>query len=239
MKLDVLVLAAHRDDIEIVCGGTVTKLVDLGYKVGIVDLTEGEMGTRGTELDRKREAERAAKVMGIHLRENLSIPDAKVELTWENKMKVVEVLRKYQPHLFILPYWEQRHPDHANCSLLGWDAAFLAGLAKLDEVPGKAHRPFKILFSTLSIVDRKPSFIVDITDQFKRKLKAVACYRSQFYPKKTETKKVFPPARDIYEFMEARARHFGYLIGKKYGEPFIIKENIEIVDPMKMPVRSI
>src|SRR3970040_498716 len=131
------------------------------------------MGTRGTELDRKREAEKAAKVMGIHLRDNLSIPDAKVELSWENKMKVVEALRKYRQHLFILPDLEQRHPYHATCSLLVWYAAFLAGLAKLDDVPGKAHRPFKIIYSTLSVVDRKPSFIVDISDQFKRKLKAV------------------------------------------------------------------
>ena len=198
MKLDVLVMAAHRDDIEIVCGGTVIKLTDLGYKVGIVDLTEGEMGTRGTELDRKREADKAAKVMRIRLRENLSMPDAKVELSWENKMKVVEVLRKYRPHLLILPYWEQRHPDHANCSLLGWDAAFLAGLAKLDEVQGKPHRPFKIIYSTISVSDKKPSFIVDITNQFQRKLKAVGCYRSQFYPKKPEGKKIFPPARNIY-----------------------------------------
>jgi bacillithiol biosynthesis deacetylase BshB1 len=232
-------MAAHRDDIEIVCGGTVIKLVDLGYKVGILDLTEGEMGTRGSAHEREREANCAAKVMGVQVRDNLKLQDARVQLDWETKMKAVEKIRKYQPHLLILPYWEQRHPDHAACSYLGWDASFLAGLKKITEVPGEPHRPFKIIYATVSVHERKLGFIVDITDQFERKTKAVKCYASQFLDRPPEGKEIFPPARDIYLFMEARARHYGYLIGKKYGEPFMIKENIEVVDPMKMNVRSI
>ncbi len=239
MQLDALALSAHRDDVEIVCGGTIIKLVDLGYKVGLIELTEGERGTRGSAEERGKEAACAAKVMGVHSRENLKLPDAKVELSWENKLKIVEVLRKYRPHLLILPYWEQRHPDHANCSYLGWDGSFLAGLAKLDHVHGQPHRPFKIIFSTISIFDKKPSFIVDITEQLERKLKAVKCYSTQFLDRPPEGKEIFPPARDIFEFIETRARHYGYLIGKKYGEPFILKETVEIEDPAKMPVRSI
>ena len=239
MKVDVLVMAAHRDDIEIPCGGTVIKLVDLGYKVGIVDLTEGEMGTRGSAHEREKEANCAAEVMGIHLRDNLKLPDARVELDWKTKMKVVEKLRKYKPHLLIIPYWEQRHPDHASCSYLGWDASFLAGLKRITDVPGEPHRPFKIIYSSVSLIDRKPSFIVDITGQFDRKIKAVKCYTSQFLDRPPEGKEIFPPARDIYEFMEARARHYGYLISKKYGEPYVLKETMEVEDPMKMSVRSI
>jgi len=239
LKLDVLVMAAHRDDIEIVCGGTVIKLVDLGYQVGILDLTEGEMGTRGSAHDREKEANCAAEVMGVQLRDNLKLPDAKVELNWQTKMKVVEKLRKYKPHLLILPFWEQRHPDHAACSHLGWDASFLAGLKKINEVPGEPHRPFKIIYATVSVIDKKPSFIVDISDQLERKIKAVKCYATQFLDRPPEGKEIFPPARDIYTFIEARARHYGYLIGKKYGEPFMLKETMEIEDPMKMSVRSI
>ena len=239
MKLDALVMAAHRDDIEIVCGGTVIKLVDLGYKVGILDLTEGEMGTRGDEVDREREATRAAKIMRIKLRDNLGLPDSKVELDWETKMKVVEKIRLYRPHLLILPHWEQRHPDHANCSLLGWDASFLAGLKKLNEVPGEAHRPFKIIYAGIGFTDKKPSIIVDITDQFERKIKAVQCYVSQFSPKKKPKKGPVIFARDVFEFMEVRAKHYGYMIGKKYGEAFILKETVEVADPMKLSVRSI
>jgi bacillithiol biosynthesis deacetylase BshB1 len=235
-KLDVLVLAAHRDDIEITCGGTVIKLVDLGYKVGIVDFTQGEMGTKGTEVDRAREAEAAAKAMGIAVRENLKMPDSGLEFTRENKLKVAEQIRKYKPHLLILPYWEQRHPDHAMCPKISWDAAFYAGLKKMP-LPGEPHRPFKIIYST-SFFDLRHSFIVDITDQFKRKTEAVACYRSQF-DETPESKEIFPPARNIFEFMEVQARALGYKIGKRYGEAFYTKEITEVADPMKLTVKSI
>jgi bacillithiol biosynthesis deacetylase BshB1 len=236
LKLDALAIAAHRDDVEIVCGGTVIKLADSGYKVGIVDLTQGEMGTWGSKEERGKEALCAAKVMGVKIRENLMLPDSRVEPTWENKLKLVRLIRKYKPHLVILPYWTQRHPDHANCSQLAYDACYLSGLAKLD-VPGEPHRPFKIIY-TSSYHQIQHSFIVDITDQFERKKKAVACYRSQFQRKESR-KTVFRPAGSIFDFMEITARHYGSLIRKRYGEAFVIKEMIEIEDPMKMSVPSI
>lgn len=236
MNLDCLVFAAHRDDIEITCGGTVIKMTDLGYKVGICDLTQGEMGTKGTEVDRAREADAAAKVMGLSVRENLKLPDAGVQNTRENQLKVVEILRRYKPHLLILPYWEQRHPDHAVTPRLVYDACFLSGLKKLG-APGEPHRPFKILYST-SFFEIKHSFIVDITNQFSRKLEAVRCYNSQF-DDTPESKEIFPPARNIFEFMETKARHYGYLVGKKYGEAFLTREYVEVEDPMKLLVKSI
>lgn len=236
MRLDVLAIAAHRDDVEIVCGGTVIKLADLGYKVGIIDLTQGEMGTWGSKEQRGKEALQAAKVMGVKIRENLRLPDSRVEPAWENKLKLVKLIRKYKPHLVILPYWIQRHPDHANCSQLAYDACYLSGLAKLD-VPGEPHRPFKIIY-TSSFHQIQHSFIVDITDQFERKMKAVACYKSQFSEAKSK-KMVFRPVGTIYDFMETTARYYGNLIRKRYGEAFVIKEMMEVNDPMQMPVPSI
>lgn len=236
-KLDVLVLAAHRDDIEITCGGTVIKLVDLGYKVGIVDFTQGEMGTKGTELDRAREAEAAAKVMGLQVRENLKMPDAGLEHTRENVLRVAQVIRDFKPRLLILPYWEQRHPDHAMCPKISWDAAFQAGLKKAP-LSGEAHRPYKIIYSTSFYYDIRHSFIMDISDQFKRKTEAVACYKSQF-DDTPESRDIFPPARNIFEFMEVQARALGYRIGKRYGEAFYTKEIPEVDDPMKLSVKSI
>jgi bacillithiol biosynthesis deacetylase BshB1 len=235
VKLDVLAIGAHRDDIEITCGGTVIKFVDLGYNVGILDLTQGEMGTRGSAREREKESKCAAKIMGLKVRENLKLPDSAVEITTENKLKLAKVIRKYQPHLVILPYWEQRHPDHAKCSQMGYEACYLSGLAKL-KIPGEPHRPYKIIYTT-SFFEIKHSFIVDITEQFGRKIKAVACYKSQF--EDMEKKEVYPPARNIFDFMEIKARHYGYLIRKKYGEAFLVKENIEIEDPNKMLVPSI
>jgi bacillithiol biosynthesis deacetylase BshB1 len=235
-KLDVLAIGAHRDDVEITYGGTVIKLVDLGYKVGILDLTQGEMGTKGTAEQRGKEAQCASKVMGISVRENLRLPDSNVEDTLENKLKLVKIIRKYKPHLVILPYWTQRHPDHLRCSQLGYKACYLSGLAKL-KVKGEPHRPFKIIYSS-SFIEEKHSFIVDISEQFERKIKAVKCYESQF-GELLDKKAVQPSARNVFDFMEVKARHYGYLIGKRYGEAFIIKELLEVEDPMKLLVRSI
>lgn len=235
-KLDVLAIGAHRDDVEITCGGTVIKLVDRGYKVGILDLTRGEMGTKGTAKQRGKEAQCAAKVMGTLVRENLGFPDSNVESSLENKLKLVKLIRKYKPHLVILPYWTQRHPDHLRCSQLGYEACYLSGLAKL-KVKGEPHRPFKVIYSS-SFMEEKHSFIVDISEQFQRKIEAVKCYKSQF-GELLKKKKVYPFARNVFDFMEVKARHYGYLIGKKYGEAFITKELLEVEDPMKLLVRSI
>jgi len=237
VKLDVLAIFAHRDDAEITCGGTLIKLADSGYKVGIVDLTQGEMGTRGSARQRGIEAKCAAKLMGIQVRENLKIPDSKVETTWENKLKLVKILRKYKPHLVILPYWEQRHPDHANCSRLGYDACYLSGLAKL-KVPGEPHRPYKIIYSTSFRERMEHSFIVDVTKQFEKKIEAVKCYHSQFRDMR-QRKDVFVPGLDVFDFMRIKAVNYGVMIGVKYGEAFITKELMAVEDPMMLKPRSI
>src|SRR5215472_12759179 len=184
-RLDILAIAAHRDDVEQTCGGTLLKAARGGQKTGILDLTRGEMGTRGTADDREREANDAAKLLGVEWRRALDIPDGRVENTWENRLKVASVLRETRPRVVILPYWKGRHPDHYTASILGYEACFLAGLAKLDLRPQtldlgqashraaagttlEAHRPFKIIYATL-YYDIRPSFVVDISDQFEGK----------------------------------------------------------------------
>ncbi len=236
IKLDVLAVAAHCDDTEIVSGGTIIKLVDLGYSVGILDLTAGESGSRGNTDTRTKEAECAAELMGLKYRYNLGLPDAGLYDTQENALKVAEVVRQTKPELVILPYWEQRHPDHAAASLIGYRACFLAGLDKMP-IPGEAHRPRKIIYAT-SFHDIKPTFVVDITEQFERKCQAVACYETQFKEKPGQ-REVYPPARNIFDYMEIRNRQYGYIIGVRYGECFIQKENLEIDDPLKLPGKSI
>jgi bacillithiol biosynthesis deacetylase BshB1 len=236
LKLDVLAIAAHRDDIEITCGGTIIKLVDRGKRVGILDLTEGEMGTKGTAEERGMEAKEAAKIMGVAFRANLRLPDAGVEVNRENKLKIAQAIRDTKPELVILPYWTQRHPDHLSASLLGYDACFLAGLKKLD-LDGEPHRPRKIIY-TASYREGPHSFFVDVTEQFERKLKAVAAYKSQF-DGTPSAREIYKPGVDIFEYMTTAARHYGHKVDVKYAEAFSIKENILIDDPLAMPVRSI
>ncbi len=236
IKLHALAIAAHRDDTEITCGGTIIKLADLGYAVGILDLTAGEAGTRGDATTRAEESLCAAEIMGLKFRHNLEMPDAGLFLTQESALRIAEVIRQTTPELVILPYWKQRHPDHATASDLGYRGCFLAGLAKMP-IPGKAHRPRKIIFSS-SFHDIEHSFAIDISDQFERKCRAVACYKTQF-EENPDTREVYPPARNIFDYMEIRARQYGYMIGARYGECFIQREKFAIEDPMKLPGRSI
>ena len=178
MPLDILALAAHRDDVEQTCGGTLLKMAERGYSTGILDLTQGEMGTRGTAEDRASEASEAARILKVSWRHALDIPDGRVENTWENRLKVVRVLREQRPRVLILPYWEGRHPDHYTASILGYEAAFMSGLAKLP-LDGPAHRPFKIIYASL-YRDVRPTFVVDITSQFETRLASLMAYKSQF-----------------------------------------------------------
>jgi bacillithiol biosynthesis deacetylase BshB1 len=236
IKLDVLAIAAHRDDTEIVSGGTIIKLVDLGYVAGILDLTAGESGSRGDADSRAREAECAAEVMGLKYRRNLGLPDAGLYDTQENALKVASVIRETRPEMVILPYWKQRHPDHAAAGNIGYRGCFLAGLDKMP-VSGEAYRPRKIIYST-SFHDVAPTFVVDVTDQFERKCKAVACYKTQF-EEKPDKREVYPPARNIFDYMEIRSRQYGYMIGTRYAECFIQKERMKVDDPLKLPGKSI
>lgn len=236
MTLDLLAIAAHRDDTEITCGGTLLKMKDAGHTAGIVDLTQGEMGTRGTAEDRAREAEHAAAILGLDHRENMGLPDAHVIDDYDTKMKVAAIIRRLKPRTVILPYWEGRHPDHFNTGRLATEACFFSGLAKLP-LAGEPHRPFKILYVAPYNAFVRPSFIVDITDQFDRKLEAIKCYKSQFMV--DDGTSVFPPMAELEDRFRSYSHAMGSLIGKKYGEAFVVKEMMEIDDVVTMPVKSV
>ena len=237
MMLDVLSIVAHPDDTELTCGGTVIKMAEAGYKVGVLDLTAGESGTRGNALLREREAAKASKVMGLAHRENLGLPDAGIENTRENKLKIAERIRALRPRTVILPYWEGRHPDHTMTGRIGYEACFLAGLAKIS-LPGQPFRPHKIIYATYYVPAVRPTFVVDITAQHEKKLKAILCYSSQFSPRK-DMQNLFPARADLRERVASLARHFGLMIGARYGEPFVTREVAQVDDIVNMPVKSI
>jgi bacillithiol biosynthesis deacetylase BshB1 len=243
MDLDILAIAAHRDDVEQTCGGTLLKAAQLGQKTGILDLTQGEMGTRGTAEDREREANDAAKILGASWRKALDIPDGRVENTWENRLKVAAVIRETRPRVVILPYWKGRHPDHYTASVLGYEACFLAGLAKLDPSAGRnattlpPHRPFKIIYATL-YYDVRPTFVVDISDQFEGKFASILAYKSQFSDQEAG-KDLFPAHDAIRARVDSMARFYGALGGVTHGEPFLQKEVGLVDDLLALPVKSI
>lgn len=251
--LDILAIAAHRDDVEQTCGGTLLKAGQRGQRTGILDLTQGEMGTRGTAEDRAREAEDAAKILGVSWRRALDLPDGRVENTWENRLKVASAIRETRPRVVILPYWKGRHPDHYTTSVLGYEACFLAGLAKLDLRPQTAnlsqpdldgerdslapHRPFKIIYATL-YYDVRPTFVVDISAQFAGKFASIMAYKSQFSDQEAG-KDLFPAHDEIHARVGAMARHYGMLGGITYAEPFLQKEVGLVEDLLAIPVKSI
>jgi bacillithiol biosynthesis deacetylase BshB1 len=236
MNLDVLAMAAHPDDVEQTCGGTLIKMAEMGYRTGALDLTAGDMGTRGTPEQRIAESEAAGKHMLLHWRGNQHMPDARLENSLAARMTLAVKIRELKPRVVILPYWQARHPDHYRCAELGYEACFLAGLKKLDEYT-EPHRPAKILYATL-YADVKPSFIVDISAQFERRMNALLSYQSQ-YGEAAEPSVLFPTEQEIRERLAAVARFYGNQIGVKYGEPFAVKEAIQINDIVSMPVRSI
>lgn len=299
-ELDILAIAAHRDDAEQTCGGTLLKMAEQGKRTGILDLTRGEMGTRGSAEEREAEAAAAAKILQVSWREALDIPDGRVENTWENRLKVARVIRKTRPRVVILPYWKGRHPDHYTASKLGYEACFLAGLAKLDvdralsaqqsafsqvasavasvvagedqrsisaakagrtrnrlgttesrALPGTAHgessggvgeklaphRPFKIIYATL-YYDIRPTFVVDITDQFEARFESLMAYKTQFSDQEAG-KDIFPAPEEIRARVESMARFYGMLAGVTYGEPFLQKEVGLVEDVTAIPVKSI
>ncbi len=256
--LDILAIAAHRDDVEQTCGGTLLKAAQRGQRTGILDLTQGEMGTRGTAEDRAREAADAARILGVNWRRALDIPDGRVENTWENRLKVAGAIRETRPRVVILPYWKGRHPDHYTCSVLGYEACFLAGLSKLAlssqfsalsqsnpgiDTSGKKpeplvpHRPFKIIYATL-YYDVRPTFVVDISPQFEQKFGSILAYKSQFSDQEAG-KDLFPAHDEIRARVDAMARYYGMLGGVTYAEPFLQKEIGLVEDLLAIPVKSI
>ncbi|MGA7381470.1 MAG: bacillithiol biosynthesis deacetylase BshB1 [Terriglobales bacterium] len=253
--LDILAIAAHRDDVEQTCGGTLLKMAQRGHRTGILDLTRGEMGTRGSAEDRRREAEDAALILQVSWRLALDIPDGRVENTWENRLKVAQVIRQQRPRVVILPYWQGRHPDHYTASVLGYEACFLAGLAKLDvnqaigtqpsafsqasagitQLP--PHRPFKIIYATL-YYDVRPTFVVDISEQFEPRFQSLMAYKTQFSDQEAG-KGLFPTQAEIRSRIESMARFYGMLGGVTYAEPFLQKEVGLVEDLTLIAVKSI
>jgi N-acetylglucosamine malate deacetylase 1 len=234
--VDILAIAAHRDDVEQTCGGTLLKMAERGRRTAILDLTQGEMGTRGTVQDRAREAEDAARILKVSCRRALDITDGRVENTYDNRVKVARVIRELRPRVLILPYWQARHPDHATASILGYEASFLAGLAKLDlGVP--PHRPYKIVYASL-YADVRPTFVVDISRQFETRFAALMAYRSQ-YQDQEQGSKLFPREAEIRERVAAMAGFYGVLAGVRYAEPFVQKEIGLVDDLLAIPVQSI
>ena len=234
--VDVLAIAAHRDDVEQTCGGTLLRMASRGLRTAILDLTQGEAGTRGTAGERAAEAAQAARLLGVAWRQALDLPDGAVENTLENRIEIVRVLRQLRPRVVILPYWQARHPDHANTATLGYEACFISGLKKVDT--GTApHRPFKIVYASL-YADVRPSFIVDISPFIEQRHAALMAYRSQYANQKAGGG-LFVPEEEIRERTFAEARHYGLLAGVRYGEPFVQKEVGLVDDLTLLPVQSI
>lgn len=234
--VDILAIAAHRDDVEQTCGGTLLAMHALGLRTGILDLTQGESGTRGSTAERAAESAAAARILNIAHREALDIPDSRVENTYENRLKIVTMLRIMRPRVVILPYWQGRHPDHYNAANLGYEACFLSGLAKI-ETGAAPHRPYKIIYASL-YADVRPSFVVDITPHNETRFRALMAYRSQ-YANQALANSLFVPEQEIYERMTTTARHYGLLAGVRYAEPFVQKEIGLVSDLMLLPVQSI
>ncbi len=235
--VDLLCIAPHRDDAELTCGGTLIKAVDDGYRVGVLDLTQGEMGTRGSAALRAQEAEAAAHVMGLSVRENLGLPDAGIENTRETRERLVTMLRKLQPRTVIIPARVGRHPDHRLASELARDACFLSGLARYAP-DSPRHRPFKVLYVQTYREDaEKPTFVVDISAQFDRKMDAIKCYGSQF-DDTIQAGEVFPNGEPLYDIVTHQAAHYGSLIRCRYGEPFVTDETMRVLDVMALDVST-
>jgi bacillithiol biosynthesis deacetylase BshB1 len=231
MNLDVLIFAAHPDDAELTMAGTIAKLTCNNFKVGIIDFTRGELGTRGTAETREKEAFQAAIILKLAIRENLLIPDGNILRTKENLMKVVMAIRRYKPKIAFAPYFNDRHPDHIHTSRLVKEAVFVSGLTKVKtfdkEVAQEAFRPAK-LFYYMQTYSFEPSFIVDVSNYFDIKMKAVKAFDTQFYNPKSKEPETFISQPEFLSFIEARAKVYGFQIGKKFGEPFYCEEKIEL-----------
>src|ERR1700691_2257672 len=228
--VDVLAVAAHRDDVEQTCGGTLLRMHSLQLRTAILDLTQGEAGTRGSAEERAAEAEEAARILCVAWRGALDIPDGRVENTWENRIKIVRKLRQLRPRVVILPYWQGRHPDHYNSSTLGYEACFLAGLAKI-ETGDPPFRPFKIIYASL-YADTRPSFVVDITPFIEERFRALLGYRSQYADQPVGVT-LLGPHDEIRGRTFSVPRHYGLLGGVRYAEAFVQKE-VGLVDDVTL-----
>ncbi len=227
--VDILAIAAHRDDVELTCGGTLIKAARQGYRTAIVDLTQGETGTRGSALERAREASHAAEILGVTARENLGFPDAMLVNTPESRADIVRTIRRFAPRIVIAPSMRGNHPDHRITAELVRDCCFLAGIGKLEPTL-PPHRPRKILHCITYREDHeKPTFVVDISTEFELKLQAIACYRSQFEGV-IRAGEVQPNGEPLLDIVRHHAAHYGSLIRTRYGEPFFTTETMRVDD---------
>lgn len=233
MKLDILVFASHPDDAELSCAGTIINHIKKGYKVGIADLTRGEMGTRGTPEIRVKEAEEAANILGLSARVNLELEDIFFTNNKENQLEVIKVIRKYSPEIVIANAVSDRHIDHGKGASLVKDACFMAGLSRIVTMDEgrqqEAWRPRNV-FHYIQNNLLKPDFIVDISEVWEQKLKAIKAFRSQFYDPESKEQQTFISTPDFLFFIESRSRELGHSIGVKYGEGFTVNKNIGITD---------
>ena len=237
MSVQVLAIAAHRDDVELTCGGTLARAAALGQATGIIDLTKGEMGTRGTAELREREATRAAEILGVRERVNLGFPDAGIFNTNETRAALVREIRRLQPAVVLAPALSGRHPDHRITAELVRDACFLAGLAKY--APGSAaHRPKKVIHCLSYREDHvKPTFVVDVSDVFDKKMAAIQAYESQFAGA-VQAGEVFPTTESLFDVIRHHAAHYGSLIRVRYGEPFLTFETMRVDDVAALQVST-
>jgi bacillithiol biosynthesis deacetylase BshB1 len=235
--VDLLAITPHPDDAELLCGGTLIRAAEQGHKTGILDLSNGELGTRGTAERRREEAERAAEILGLTTRMALGLPDARIRNDEESRTRLVEAIRELRPRTVILPYFEGRHPDHRVASELGYDSCYLAGLKNFPAA-GEPHRPAKILY-TLAYREHalKPTFVIDTSDVFERKLEAIRCHGSQFDGVKA-LGELYPADVPLYDLVRIQDAHYGSLIRVAYGEPFYTRETVSVDDVVSLPVSS-
>jgi bacillithiol biosynthesis deacetylase BshB1 len=229
MKLDLLAIGAHPDDIELSCAATITKLVKHGKKVGILDLTEGELGTRGSRAIRKKEAAASSKILGIHQRIGLRLHDGNIEVNQTNIKRVIQIIRHYTPTVLLIPHLQERHPDHEHAHALCREAWFYSGLEKIPtSYQGKKQEPFRPTkyFHYMQKYEFQPSFIVDVSDVYETKKKSLYAFASQFYDPKSKERETILSSRLFLESIFARDRHYGSLINVEYGEPFYSNEPI-------------
>jgi bacillithiol biosynthesis deacetylase BshB1 len=227
-SVDILFFGAHPDDVELSCGGTVAKLVKDGLRTGIVDLTRGEMGTRGTPQTRKRESANAAKVLGATFRQQLDFQDGNLQTGREQELEIIGLLRRWRPRLVVAPYPDDRHPDHTRTGRIVTEASFYAGLKSL-ETGLPEHRPQTVLYYLQNYMFT-PSFVVDVSKHWKTKMRSVAAYKSQFYDPNSKEPSTFISDPKFLDMIDARGRHFGALIGATYGEAFVTKQPPRIED---------
>ena len=226
MKLDILVFGAHPDDVELGCAGTILKHIKQGLKVGIIDLTNGELGTRGTSLNRKDETKKSTKVLGVHVRENMGFKDGFFENNESNRLDLIKKIRKYKPEIVITNAPSDRHPDHGRASDLTLDSCFLSGLEKI-ETSQKVWRP-KHIYHYIQFNNIIPDFVVDISNEMDKKIESVLCYKTQFYNPKSNESETIISSKDFLESIKYRAKDLGRQSNCKYAEGFITNQNLKV-----------